>query len=173
MPPRSLSESDKREWAKFALLIKPLPGKPTFRAADLPAPASVLPPWPKPPSAIPAARAKPAAVAIGGQPAGVDKATWQRFRSGKLLAARRLDLHGMTAQHAFRALSAFLRTAHAEQQRCVEVITGRGSGESGGVIRREFALWLNLPDIRPLVLAATHPHPANPGSVRLLLRRIR
>ena len=34
-----------------------------------------------------------------------------------------------------------------------------------------FQLWLNLPALRPLVLAATHPHAANPGSVRLLLRR--
>jgi hypothetical protein len=34
-------------------------------------------------------------------------------------------------------------------------------------------MWLNLPEIRPLVLAAAHPHAANPGSVRLLLRRVR
>ena len=57
--------------------------------------------------------------------------------------------------------------------RCVEVITGRGSGEAGGVIRREFPLWLNEAALRPLVLAASHPHPANQGAVRLLLRRIR
>jgi DNA-nicking Smr family endonuclease len=103
----------------------------------------------------------------------VDGATWQRFRTGKLPAARRLDLHGHTAQHAFHALGAFLRRAHADRLRCVEVVTGRGSGESGGVIRRELPLWLNLPDLRPLVLAAVHPHAANPGSVRLLLRRLR
>jgi DNA-nicking Smr family endonuclease len=41
------------------------------------------------------------------------------------------------------------------------------------VIRRELPLWLNLPELRPLVLAAAYPHPANPGAVRLLLRRIR
>jgi hypothetical protein len=49
------------------------------------------------------------------------------------------------------------------------------------VLRREFALWLNLPDIRRLLLAAAHPrtssamhsHVTNPGSVRLLLRRRR
>jgi DNA-nicking Smr family endonuclease len=41
------------------------------------------------------------------------------------------------------------------------------------VLRRELPLWLNLPEIRPLVLAASHPHAANPGSVRLLLRRPR
>ena len=43
------------------------------------------------------------------------------------------------------------------------MITGRGSGETGGVIRRELPLWLNLPALRPLVLAAAHPHAANPG----------
>ncbi len=57
--------------------------------------------------------------------------------------------------------------------RCVEVITGRGGGETGGVIRREFPLWLNLPEIRPLILGAAHPHALNQGSVRLILRRKR
>ena len=108
-----------------------------------------------------------------GQPAGVDTATWQRFHQGKLGHARKLDLHGMTAQIAFHTLCAFLRTAHADRLRCVEIVTGRGSGETGGVIRREFPMWLNLPDLRQLVLAAAHPHAANSGSVRLLLRRPR
>ena len=62
----------------------------------------------------------------------------------------------------------FLRGAHAERLRCVEVVTGHS-----GVMRRELPLWLNLPELRRLVLAAAHPHAANPGSVRLLLRRIR
>jgi DNA-nicking Smr family endonuclease len=110
---------------------------------------------------------------VGHQPGGIDSATWQRFRTGKLIASRRLDLHGMTAQRAFHALVSFIRSAHAEQARCVEVVTGRGTGDSGGVIRREFPHWLNLPEIRPLILGAAHPHALNPGSVRLILRRIR
>ncbi|MDR3531415.1 MAG: Smr/MutS family protein [Rhodopila sp.] len=112
-------------------------------------------------------------LSVGTQPGGIDTATWQRFQSGKLVAVRKLDLHGMTTQRAFQALMSFLRTAHAEQVRCVEVVTGRGSGETGGVIRREFPHWLNLPEIRPLILGAAHPHALNPGSVRLILRRIR
>jgi len=96
-------------------------------------------------------------------------------------SVRKLDLHGMTAQHAFQALRSFLRAAHADRVRCVEVVTGRGSIDGGGVLRRELPLWLNLPDIRPMVLAAAHPHASNamhsrltnPGSVRLLLRRPR
>jgi DNA-nicking Smr family endonuclease len=55
----------------------------------------------------------------------------------------------------------------------VEVVTGRGSAGGEGVLRRELPLWLNLPDVRPLVLAAAHPNAANIGSVRLLLRRVR
>jgi hypothetical protein len=48
------------------------------------------------------------------------------------------------------------------------VVTGQG-----GVLRRELPLRLNLPELRGVVLAAAHPHAANPGAVRLLLRRAR
>ena len=170
---RALSEADREVWARFAVQIAPLSGR---AGAGLPDP---------PPAARNAqarqtifataakARTVAAPLCVGSQPGGLDKATWQRFRSGKLTAARRLDLHGMTADRAFHALVAFLRTSHADQIRCVEVVTGRGSGETGGVIRRELPHWLNLPQIRPLILAAAHPHALNPGSVRLILRRIR
>jgi DNA-nicking Smr family endonuclease len=104
----------------------------------------------------------------------LDNATWNRFRTGRLPASRSLDLHGHSAQRAFHALEQLLLRAQAEQLRCVEVITGRGQrGAEHGVLRRELPLWLNLPQIRSLVLAAAHPHPANSGAVRLLLRRSR
>lgn len=109
---------------------------------------------------------------VGAAPAGLDRATWTRFRSGKLVPSRTLDLHGRTAHRAHEALHAFLRGAHADGLRCVEIVTGRGQRE-GGLLRRELPHWLNSPELRPLVLAASHPHPANPGSVRVLLRRTR
>ena len=183
---RKLTETDAAEWARYAQRIAPLPGKsivvPPDALSETPAIARDTA-WPGPrltePVPLHPARAVP--LGVGGQPAGIDTASWQRFRRGQLGSARKLDLHGMTAQQAFHALRGFLRTAHADRVRCVEVVTGRGNGEHGGVLRREFALWLNLPDIRPLVLAAVHPHTAsamhahmaNPGSVRLLLRRPR
>jgi DNA-nicking Smr family endonuclease len=179
MPPRArpLSEADRAAWEAVAGRITPLKGRPrpvpsaaVPPAPDPPPPAAVLPPRPFPKVA---ARATPRPVAVGDHPGGIDTGTWERFRGGKLPSVRKLDLHGMTAQRAFHALVSFLRTAHADRVRCVEVVTGRGSGETGGVIRREFPMWLNLPEIRPLVLAAAHPHAANPGSVRLLLRRVR
>jgi len=168
---RGLSADDSAVWAHFARQIALLPG----RRAPVPppdAPGPIVSPRLASPH-VPPPRPIAAAVNIGTQPGGVDNATWQKFRTGKLAAARTLDLHGRTAQRAFHALATFIRTAHADRLRCVEVITGRGAGEAGGVLRREFPMWLNLPDIRPLILAAAHPHAANPGSVRLLLRRIR
>jgi DNA-nicking Smr family endonuclease len=125
---------------------------------------------PPTPTAVRAARQP---LAVGDAPGGVDAATWQRLRGGKLVPERKLDLHGYTAQRAYHALVSFLRSAHADRLRCVEVVTGRGSGDETGVLRRELPMWLNRPDLRPLVLAASHPHATNPGAVRLLLRRVR
>ncbi len=173
-----LTEEDRQHWALYARDLAPLRGKPP-PALPSPAPVAAEPGPPAPalpaakPKGRPATRAQAATLAVGDNPGGVDRATWQRLRTGKLTPARTLDLHGRTAERAFHALTAFLRGAQADGLRCVEVITGRGTGEAGGVIRREFPHWLNRPDLRPLVLAASHPHPANPGSVRLLLRRLR
>jgi DNA-nicking Smr family endonuclease len=113
---------------------------------------------------------------VDARPAGLDSGTWERLRSGRLRPERKLDLHGRTVQAAHHAFHAFLARAHADRVRVVEVVTGRGNAgeaEARGRIRREFPVWLNLPEIRPLVLAAVHPHAANPGSVVLLLRRVR
>ncbi len=167
---RTLTDADRAIWAAYAQQLQPLPGR---GVPPPPATPAVLPPRPAPATLAHPVRPSGRPLAVGDPSGRVDNATWQRFRSGKMAPARKLDLHGMTAQRAFQALVSFVRTAHAERLRCVEVVTGRGSGETGGVIRREVPLWLNLPDIRPLVLAAAHPHAANPGAVRLLLRRVR
>lgn len=172
--PRTLSDQDRAIWAGYVRQIRVLAGR------ELPPMPPVLPSLPQPsqpsqPSQprILVLREKAPPLVTGMQPAGLDKASWHRFRGGKLAPARTLDLHGKTAQAAYHALERFLHAAHADRLRCVEVITGRGSGEAGGVIRRELPLWLNLPGLRPLVLATAHPHAVNPGSTRILLRRER
>ena len=174
---RELSEHDRAVWASYAQTLTALPG------VAMPPPPAMVPQ----PAAAPPPRAAGAALAahgiqpmrqapalvVGSSPGGVDAGTWKRFQSGKLAATRTLDLHGRTAQLAHAALNHFLMSAASQGLRCVEVITGRGSGETGGVIRREFPMWLNQPSLRMLILAAAHPHALNPGSVRLLLRRSR
>ena len=166
-----LTDTDRADWANFTSRIRPLPGRP--HTPPSPTVEPTLAPRLRPPPASHRPSATQSPLAIGQPPGGVDRATWQRFRTGRLRAARTLDLHGQIAQRAFQALLAFLRAAQAEQLRCVEIVTGRGGPEGTGVLRRELPLWLNRPDIRPLILAAAHPHAANPGSVRLLLRRAR
>ena len=174
---RGLTEADRAIWAGYARTVVALPGvampplPPAPLSAVVPVQPPVLPPVLSPGAIRPVRSA--AALVVGTSPGGVDASTWNRFRTGKLAAVRTLDLHGRTAQRAHAALDQFLQRAAAEGLRCVEVITGRGSGEAGGVIRREFPLWLNQPHLRMLILAAAHPHALNPGSVRLLLRRAR
>lgn len=169
---RALTDSDRRVWATYVQYV-------AQRAGALPVEP---PPAPTPPTV--AADAKPstpvrsvkralAPLEIGTSPGGVDRSTWTRLHAGKLSPERTLDLHGRTVQRAHADLHAFLGAARSERLRCVEVITGRGSGENGGVLRREVPLWLNGPALRPIVLAASHPHPANQGSIRILLRRVR
>ena len=172
MPRRALTEQDRADWARFAHGIAALPGHdgPDAAAETMPTPLAMPMPTPPPP-APPRPPAPP--LGIGEAPAGLDGGTWNRFRSGRIAPTRTLDLHGRTTQRAFHALDGFLHAAHGDRVRCVEIITGRGSGEAGGAIRREFPMWLNLPGLRPLVLAAAHPHAANQGAVRLLLRRPR
>lgn len=172
---KRLTEKDMADWALFARQIRALPGKALPPALPEPVAIPPQPPAP-PPRPLPIVRPsirRAETLQVGAHPGGLDNSSWNKFRSGKQTASRTIDLHGRTAQRAYHALHSFLLAAHADHVRCVEVITGRGTGETGGVIKRELPMWLNLPTLRPLVLAATHPHPANPGSVRLLLRRPR
>jgi DNA-nicking Smr family endonuclease len=172
MARRALSDGDLEAWAAYARHVAVLPGRaaPALNPAMAAAAPMVREVTPIPKASVVRAKAI-SFLTVGEQPGGVDNSTWGRLRTGKLVPGRTLDLHGRTAQHAFHALQTFLHRAHADRVRCVEVITGRGTGEGGGVIRRELPLWLNLPPLRPLVLAVTHPHAANVGSVRLLLRK--
>ncbi len=172
---KQLTERDREEWAVYVQRVSPLPGR---EVPDPPTPPDVVVLAVESEPAMLSVPVKrlpqpPRTIAVGDAPSGLDKSSWNRLRTGKLTPQRTLDLHGRTAQRAFHALQAFLAIAQADGLRCVEVITGKGSGETGGVIKREFPMWINLPTLRPLVLAASHPHAANSGSVRLLLRRPR
>ena len=178
---RPLSEQDRALWATYARLVRPFAGRETSvvppppKATPAPAPTpprATLPTSPVP-RQLPEQPPRHPLISTGNQPAGLDNATWNKFSSGKLRPVRTIDLHGKTAQAAFHALNRFLHAAQADHLRCVEVITGRGSGEHGGVIRRELPLWLNLPGLRPLILATAHPHALNQGSTRILLRKPR
>lgn len=160
---KGLSEADLAVWAAYTRGLQLLPGrKPLVIAPDpvlLPPPQVQPPAMPKPRQGVPP-------VNVNLPPPGLDRASWQRFRAGTKRPARVLDLHGMTAAQAHAAVLQFVLGAYGARLRVVEIITGKGE-----VLHRELPLWLNSPQLRPAVLALAHPHAANTGSLRILLRR--
>jgi DNA-nicking Smr family endonuclease len=163
------AEADESAWEAYLRHVRPLPGRSRPAA---PAPVAPPPPLPSPPApaAPPRRLVPPPPLVHGVAPAGLDRGSWKRLRTGRTAPARTLDLHGRSVQAAYQALERFLRAAHAEQLRCVEVITGRGAN-GAGAIRRELPMWLNLPALRPYVLAITHAPRGNDGATRVLIRR--
>ncbi len=179
--PRRLSDKERAEWLSFTHALGAKPLRPPAPAAE-PALPPALPPLSSGPVASPAplppppnklrTKPRPVELTVGGPAAGLDSASWERLRRGRMRPQRVLDLHGRTVQAAFNAFEHFIAAARADGIRCVEIVTGRGAGE-GGVLRRELPHWINLPQMRGAILAATHPHRANVGAVVLLLRRVR
>jgi DNA-nicking Smr family endonuclease len=105
----------------------------------------------------------------------VDKRTAERLKRGRLDIEARLDLHGLTEQEAGRAVDGFLADAQAAGKRCVLIITGKGPGRDGGVLRRALPLWLNQPRNRArlIAFAPAQPRHGGHGAVYLLLKRKR
>jgi DNA-nicking Smr family endonuclease len=163
---RGLSKADQQLWAAFSQNLTLLPGKTRLPLESDPPPPAFVTQKPAPAPQPRHARESGHPRLTFSNPGGVDNATWKNFATGKMRAIRRLDLHGFTATHAHHAVTHFIERAHAEQARCVEIITGKGE-----ILAREVPLWLNTPGLRRLILAMAHPHAANTGSVRVLLRR--
>lgn len=87
---------------------------------------------------------------------GFDRATETKLRKGQLEIEGKIDLHGMTQDEAYRALSRFVARAHAQHKRTVLVITGKGRvSQGGGVLRRLLPMWVAEADLKPCVLACT------------------
>ena len=122
----------------------------------------------------PAPRTAPALTA--GEAPGVDRRTMDKLRKGRMRPEGVIDLHGMTAAAAHRALGSFLGAAQGAGKRCVLVITGKGSlKEGGGVIRRELPSWLNAAANRGRIIGFSQAQPGDggAGAFYVLLKRMR
>lgn len=84
----------------------------------------------------------------------------------------KLDLHGMDKVQARRALAGFLAFAHANGERAVLVITGKGF-QGDGILRKHLPGWLGEPDLRVMVsgLSTADPHHGGEGAVYVALKR--
>ena len=165
---KGLTEEDLLLWAAYGrTLTRLMPGRKLAMLPETPQPPPPESPTP-PATAKPSLARPPAELGLNATPAGLDKSAWKNFRTGKTRVEARLDLHGHTASKAHHEVRFFLEQAYGTGIRCVEIITGKGE-----ILARELPHWLNAPALRPLILALAHPHAANTGSVRILLRRRR
>lgn len=120
--------------------------------------AAVRPAPPPPPKVV-----KPRGLALDG-------ATSERLKKGKVEPDAVIDLHGMTQAQAHTRLVAFVKRGHERGERCLLVITGKGSPSretqargfvmpersKAGVLRAMAPLWLE--EMRTLVAGVQSAH---------------
>jgi DNA-nicking Smr family endonuclease len=105
----------------------------------------------------------------------LDKRTEARFRKGEMQIDAALDLHGHTQHSAHARLRSFVLDAASAGKRCLLIVTGKGKGAEGGVLRRALPHWLEAPDLSLYILSiapAKIRHGAE-GAFYVLLRRKR
>lgn len=113
----------------------------------------------------------------------IDAKTAKKFKRGNFKIEAELDLHGYNENQAFDAVCNFIKSAYLQKKRCISIITGKGIHKndeddifvSRGVLKDRVPQWLNLPDIRPLILSVFHPEhlKGGEGALHILLRRHR
>lgn len=144
------------------------PPKPAAPVASPPEPG----PEPLRAAAPPPRPVRPSRRLDPGGPVDLDRRTWLKLRRGLYPLDARLDLHGLTQAEAHGRLAAFLAQAQARGNRCVLVITGRGT-RHGGTLRSMTPRWLDEQPNRSRVLAYAQAqlHHGGDGALYVLLRR--
>jgi DNA-nicking Smr family endonuclease len=162
---RPLKSEEVSLWREAMRGVRPLRGKKAAEEKSMPPDITHAAP------AVPARRA--AAPSKAG--AGLDRRSAQRLKRGEMAIEGRLDLHGLTQEEAHRALQRFVLAASEAGTRLLLVITGKGSGAAGGVLRAAVPRWLAEGEVAGRVLAATpaQPRHGGAGAFYVLLRRRR
>jgi DNA-nicking Smr family endonuclease len=95
-----------------------------------------------------------------------------RFHRLSRSRAVTIDLHNLNQDRARAALTAFILRAHAEGERTVLVITGKGA-LGDGVLRRRTPEWLAEPPLRSLIagLSEAHRRQGGEGALYVALKR--
>lgn len=101
----------------------------------------------------------------------MDRKTFSKMTRGKVKPEGRIDLHGMTLDHAHGALTRFVMTSHANGKRLVLVITGKGKERDDGgpipvrfgVLRHQVPQWLGQAPLKSMVMQVTPAHISHGG----------
>lgn len=126
---------------------------------------------------LPSARPVVAASKIAASEKAIEPNLKRRLARGREPIDATLDLHGMTQAQARAALSVFVPARAARGDRTLLVITGKGIKKTGylqmeqkGVLREMVPLWLNAPELAPLVAGIDPAHPGHGGGGALYVR---
>jgi len=169
---RGLRPEELSLWAVVTSTVRPGPGRtipapppsnpePQAERAPLKAKPSPSPSPPKTPIRRPPA-----------PPADIEPGRKRRLTRERDPIDLALDLHGLDQDRARGALVRFLVQAHAEGERAVLVITGKGS-RGDGVLRRAAPGWLTDPALRGVVAgwSPAHRRHGGEGALYVALKR--
>ena len=104
---------------------------------------------------------------------GVQERVLRQLRRGGYRREAELDLHGLNREAARRAVGEFLAQCQQNDVRCVRIIHGKGKGSpnSGPVLKRELDSWLRR--VRAVrAFCSARPADGGSGALYALLRRI-
>ncbi len=102
---------------------------------------------------------------------GIQNRVLSKLRRGQFPIEGSLDLHGMTANEAFRTLERFLEVSRIQNRRHLLIIHGKGKGSDTGrpVIKNKAFDWLSQhPDV--LAFCSSRKSDGGTGAVYVLLR---
>jgi DNA-nicking Smr family endonuclease len=175
---RSLSVDEHALWVTVTRSIAPLRRRkavpPAMEAENVAVPPTVSPR--RPAQAAKAAPAAPLPARSAPPPlAPLGRRLKQKIGRGFEPIDARIDLHGMTQASAHSALAHFLRRAQHDGARVVLVITGKGKPGADphaerGVLKRQVPMWLESPELRPLVVGFESANIGHGGAGALYVR---
>ncbi len=98
----------------------------------------------------------------------------RKLRRGEFRREAELDLHGMTAENARKALALLLAEALDEGWRCLRIIHGKGlrSSNDGPVLKTRLNTWLRQRS-EVLAFCSAPPRDGGTGAVYVLLKKKR
>jgi DNA-nicking Smr family endonuclease len=191
MEGKKLSSEDLKLWDKVAESTQPLDKKKPAVSENSPK-KNNLRDVTKPPTISPKSKMlsprtnepfQKNVILENSQKVKMDMKVFTKLKKGKLEPEDTLDLHGMTLEAAFPALSSFISRAHSTQKRLVLVITGKGKNsdpgyaipQRNGVLRSQVPIWLQEPKLSNLVLQVERAHHRHGGlgAFYIYLRRNR
>lgn len=139
-----------------------------------PAPPRAIPDHHIPMAAAPASPLRPKQRGLSS----FDARSLRNLRRERTEIDDRIDLHGMRAAEAHRAVQNFLTSAQQNGARIVLVVTGKGGEGAGvydrGVLRRHTPIWFAQPTLADVVAsyAPASPLHGGDGAFYVRLRRL-